>query len=115
MMSQRQAHGAEASTSRAALPASDVAIAHPEQGLRRASTPPAHSDEAQAEQVLWQEFWDHGASINNALTEALQIQGGPSWQIFQVSVFRQIQDSLPHPHCVRVFPDSTFLCVPDRW
>jgi hypothetical protein len=37
--------------------------------------------------VLWQEFRDHDALINNALTEALQIHGGPFWRIFQVSVF----------------------------
>jgi predicted RNA-binding protein with PIN domain len=67
-------------------PARDVAFTHPEQGLRRADVPPAHFDEAQAEQALWQEFCDHGVSINNALTEALRIQGSPSIRLFEVSV-----------------------------
>jgi hypothetical protein len=44
-------------------------------------------DEAQAEQALWQEFRDHGASINNALTEALRLHGGLSFRLFEVSVF----------------------------
>jgi hypothetical protein len=77
VMSQRLAHDAEASTSHAALPAPDVVVTHPEQGLCRADAPPAHFNEAQAEQALWQEFWDHGSSINNALTEALRIHGVP--------------------------------------
>jgi hypothetical protein len=37
--------------------------------------PPAHFNEAQAEQALWQEFRDHGASLSNALNEALRIHG----------------------------------------
>jgi hypothetical protein len=37
--------------------------------------PLAHFDEAQAEQALWQEFRDHGASINNSLTKALWVHG----------------------------------------
>jgi hypothetical protein len=114
-MSQRPAHGADASTSRAAPLAPDVVVAHREQGLRRAGLPLTHFDEAQAEQVLWQEFRDHNASINNTLIEALRIHGGPSIWIFQVSVFRRIRDSLPHPLCVRMFPDSSFLCVLDCW
>jgi hypothetical protein len=32
--------------------------------------------------VLWQEFRDHGALLNNALNEALRVHGGPSWRIF---------------------------------
>jgi hypothetical protein len=36
-----------------------------------ASALPAYFNEAQAEQALWQEFRDHGASLNNALNEAL--------------------------------------------
>jgi hypothetical protein len=31
------------------------------------SVPPAYFNEAQAEQALWQEFRDRGASLNNAL------------------------------------------------
>jgi hypothetical protein len=90
VMSQRPAHDAEASTSHAAPPARDVAVAHPKRGLRRVDAPPTHFDEAQAEQVLWQEFRDYDTTINNALTEALRIQGGPSIWIFQVSVYRQV-------------------------
>jgi 2'-5' RNA ligase len=53
----------------------DVTIARPEQEQGHASAPPAHFDEAQAEQALWHEFRDHGASLNNTLNEALQIHG----------------------------------------
>jgi hypothetical protein len=74
-MSQCSTHNAEASTSRAVRPASDVVVARPEQGRGHAGVPTAHFDEAQAEQALWQEFRDHGASINNALTEALRVHG----------------------------------------
>jgi hypothetical protein len=84
MMPRRPSHGAEASSSRAALPAPDAAVARPEQKRGRADVPPAHFDEAQAEQALWQEFRDHGASLNNGLNEALWIHGGPAWRIFQV-------------------------------
>jgi hypothetical protein len=59
-MSQRPAHHAEATTSQAAPPVPDVAVAHLEQGLSRTDVPPAHFNEAQAEQVLRQEFHDHG-------------------------------------------------------
>jgi hypothetical protein len=52
VMSQRPAHNAEASSSRAVLPAPDVAVMHPEQGLGRAGASPSHFDEAQAEQML---------------------------------------------------------------
>jgi hypothetical protein len=82
VMSQHLAHDAEASTSRAALPASDVAVTCPEQGWGHVGAPSAHFDEAQAEQALWQEFRDHGASINNVLTETMRVHGGPSWRIF---------------------------------
>jgi hypothetical protein len=68
-------HGVEASSSRAGLPTPDVAVAHPEQEQGHTSAPPAHFDEAQAEQALWQEFRDHGASLNNTLNEALRIHG----------------------------------------
>jgi hypothetical protein len=86
VMSQCPAHDTEVSTSHAAPPASDVAVSHPEQGLRRPGAPPAHFDEAQAEQALWQEFRDHSVSINNALTEVLWIHGGPSIWLFEVGV-----------------------------
>jgi hypothetical protein len=56
VMSQLPAHDAEALTSHAAPPAPDIVVAHLERGRRRADAPPAHFDEAQAEQALWQEF-----------------------------------------------------------
>jgi hypothetical protein len=72
VMPRHATHGAEASSSRAGLPAPDVAVARlEEQG--HASAPPAHFNEAQAEQALWQEFRDHDASLNNTLNEALRI------------------------------------------
>jgi hypothetical protein len=87
VMSQRPAHSAEASSSHATPPTRDVAVVHPEQGLHHADAPPTHFNEAQVKQVLWQEFRDHGVSINNTLTEALRIHGGPSIRLFEVSVF----------------------------
>jgi hypothetical protein len=65
---------------------SDVAVAQPEQELHHSGAPRAPLDEAQAEQALWQEFRDHGASINNAPTEALRIQGDLSIRLFEVGV-----------------------------
>jgi hypothetical protein len=56
VMSGRPADGAEASSSRAVLPASDDVAARPEQEWERAITPPTHFADAQAEQALWQEF-----------------------------------------------------------
>jgi hypothetical protein len=82
VMSGRPTHGAEASSSCAALPASDGTATRPEQERERFNVPPAHFREAQAEQALWQEFRDHGASLNRALNEALRIHGGPAWRIF---------------------------------
>jgi hypothetical protein len=64
VMSWCPTHGAEVSSSRAGLPASDVSVAHPEQERGHAGAPPTHFDEAQAEQALWQEFRDHDASLN---------------------------------------------------
>jgi hypothetical protein len=91
VMSQRPARGAEASSSHAVLPTPGVVVAPPEQERGHTDAPPAHFDEAQAEQALWQEFRDHDASINNALNEALQVHGGPSWRIFQVRVFARFE------------------------
>jgi hypothetical protein len=85
VMSGRPTHGAEPSSSRAALPASDGTAVRPEQ--ERVNAPPAHFIEAQAEQALWQEFRDHGASLNRALNEALWIHGGLAWRVFQVREF----------------------------
>jgi hypothetical protein len=75
-------HDAEASSSRAALPTSDGTAARPEQERERVNAPPAHFPSAQAKQALWQEFRDHGASLNRALNEALRIHGGPAWRVF---------------------------------
>jgi hypothetical protein len=80
----RPADGAEASSSRVLLPASDGAAARPEQGRECAITPPPHFANFQAEQELWQEFRDHGASLNRALNEVLRIHNGPVWRVFQV-------------------------------
>jgi hypothetical protein len=92
------ADGAEASPSRAALPASGGPAAHPEQERESAGTPPTHFAEAQAEQELWQELRDHGASLNRALNEALRIHSDPAWRTFQVRFsagFRDFFLSLP--------------------
>jgi hypothetical protein len=86
-MSGRPTHGAEASSSRAAFPASDGTATRPEQEREHVNAPPVHFNEAQAEQALWQEFRDHGVSLNRALNEALRIHGGPAWRIFQVRDF----------------------------
>jgi hypothetical protein len=60
VMSGHPADSTEASSSRAALPASDGTAAYPEQERERVDAPPAHFADAQAEHVLWQEFRDHG-------------------------------------------------------
>jgi ADP-dependent phosphofructokinase/glucokinase len=82
VMSGHLAHSAEASSSRAALPASDGTVARPEQERECVNVPPTHFSEAQAEQALRQEFRDHGASLNRALNEALRMHGGPAWRVF---------------------------------
>jgi hypothetical protein len=87
MMPRHLTHGAEASSSRAALLALDGTAARPEQKREHVSAPTAHFSEAHAEQALWQEFRDHGASLNNTLNEALRIHAGPAWRVFQVRVF----------------------------
>jgi hypothetical protein len=61
-------------------------VARSEQERGHTSAPPAHFNKAQAEQVLWREFRDQDASLNNALNEALRIHAGPVWQIFKVRV-----------------------------
>jgi hypothetical protein len=91
MMPQRPAHDAEASSSRAVLPAPDAVVTRPEQDQGLVGAPPIHFDKAQAEQALWQEFRDHSASLNNALNEALRVHGGPLWWIFQVRVFARFE------------------------
>jgi hypothetical protein len=87
VMPRHPMYGAEASSLRAALPAPDGTAARPEQEREHASVPPAYFSEAQAKQALWQEFRDHGVSLNNALNEALRIHAGLAWRVFQVRVF----------------------------
>jgi hypothetical protein len=55
----------------------------PEQEREHADAPPAHFVDAQAEQGLWQELRDHGASLNRALNEALRIHSGPAWRVLK--------------------------------
>jgi hypothetical protein len=89
--------------------------AHPEQEQEHAGAPPGHFIEAQAEQELWQELHDHGASLNRALNEALRIQSGPAWRVFQVGGFSLgfVVSSLAF-FCVRAFSDPVFLLA-RRW
>jgi hypothetical protein len=87
VMSGSPAHGAEVSSSRAPPPASDGTAVRPEQERERINAPPANFTSAQTEQALWQEFRNHGASLNRALNKALQIHGGPAWRVFQVCDF----------------------------
>jgi hypothetical protein len=56
VMPRRPTHDAEASSSRAVLPALDAVVRRPKQERGLASAPLAHFDEAHAEQVLWQEL-----------------------------------------------------------
>jgi hypothetical protein len=83
----RPTDGAGASSSRAGP------STRPEQEQEHADAQPAHFVDAQAEQGLWQELRDHGASLNRALSEALWIHSGPAWRVFQVS--RVSQSFLP--------------------
>jgi hypothetical protein len=100
VMSGRPVHGAEASSSRAAPPALDGTATRPEQERELVDAPPAHFADAQAEQALWQEIRDNGASLNRVLNEALRIHGGPTWHVFRVCVFSP---------GFAVFPPSLFL------
>jgi hypothetical protein len=59
----------------------------PEQGREHASASPAHFNEAQAEQALWQEFRDHNASLNNLLNEAMRIHAGPRGRFSRYTFF----------------------------
>jgi hypothetical protein len=96
-MLRRLTHSVEASSSRTALPALDVVVVRSEQERGHDSAPPTHFDEAQAERVLWQEFQDHGVSLNNTLNEALRIHGGSSWRVFQVLIFVIFEACSPVP------------------
>jgi hypothetical protein len=46
---------------------------------------------------MWQEFRDLGASLNNALNEALRIHAGPAWRAFQVRNFYWVSEFFPSP------------------
>jgi hypothetical protein len=96
-------------SSRAALPAPDVTVTRLEQGREHASAPPTHFNDAQAEQALWQEFRDHGASLNNMLNEALRIHAGPVWRVFQVRALVVKFKVFPCRFCIHSFPDFTFF------
>jgi hypothetical protein len=74
MVAGGRGYGAEASSSRVGRSAT---------GEGRVDGPPAFAD-AQEEQELWGELRDHGAALNRALNEALQIHDGPAWHVFQV-------------------------------
>jgi hypothetical protein len=74
----RPRYGAEASSSRAGLPASGGPAVSPERRRELVDAPPPHFADAQAEQELWEELRGHGASLNRALNEALRIHGGPA-------------------------------------
>jgi hypothetical protein len=92
-------------------------MARPEQEREPASAPPAHFNEAQAEQALWKEFHDHNASLNNALNEALRIHTGPAWKIFKVRVLIVEFEVFPCHFCVHAFPNfasSRTLSAVDR-
>jgi hypothetical protein len=109
------ADGAGASSSHAALLTSGGPAARPEQDRERAGAPPAHFVEAQAEQGLWHELRDHGASLNRALNEVLRIHSGPAWHFFQVSwISSNLAVPSPALFHVRAFPDS-FSSRLDRW
>jgi hypothetical protein len=111
MMPRRLSHDAEASSSCATLPAPDAVAARSEQERRHAGALPAHLDEAHAGQALWQEFRDHGASLNNTLNEVLWIHGGPAWRVFQVCVSCWIRSFFPCRFRIRAFPDFVFFCT----
>jgi hypothetical protein len=90
-------------------------VARLEQERERVGAPPAHFIEAQAEQGLWQELRDHGASLNQALNEVLRIHSGPAWRVFQVSWISS-NFTVPPPALfrIRAFPNS-FSSRLARW
>jgi hypothetical protein len=78
MVARGRGRDAEAFSSRAVRSA-------PAEGL--VGDPSALAD-AQGEQELWGELRNHGAALDRALNEALQIHGGPAWHVFQVGCRR---------------------------
>jgi hypothetical protein len=107
----RLTHGAEASSSCAGLPAPNTVVVGLEQEREPAGAPLAYFNEAQAKQALWQEFRDHGASLNNALNEALRIHAGPTWQIFKVRAFVVEFEIFSCRFRARAFSDHAFSRV----
>jgi hypothetical protein len=107
-MPQRPTHGVEASSSRASLLTSDTTVARLEQEREPASASLAYFNKAQAEQALWHDFRDHGASLNNALNEALLIHASPACQIFKIHVLIVEFEVFPCCFCARAFPDFAF-------
>jgi hypothetical protein len=84
MVAASSGHSAEASSSRTARPAPSDLAASLGQGQERSDAQPPYFADAQEEQQLWEELRGHGASLNRALNEALRINGGPAWRVFQV-------------------------------
>jgi hypothetical protein len=99
----RPTDGVGASSSRAGP------SARPGQEQEHADAPPAHVIDAQAEQGLWQELRDHGASLNRALNEALRIHSGSAWRVFQVS--RVSQSFLPFYFAFVLFLTPALLAL----
>jgi hypothetical protein len=93
----RPRDGAEASSSRAGLPASGGPAASPGRGWERVDAPSPHLAHTEAEQELWEELRDHGTSLNRALNEALRIHGGPAWRVFQVHGYLSVAFALVFP------------------
>jgi hypothetical protein len=108
VMPRRPTHGTGASSSSAGLPAPNTTVVRLEQEREPTSEPPAYFNEAQAEQTLWQEFRDHGASLNNTLIEVLRIHAGPSWQIFKVRALIVDSRFFSCCSCACAFSDSAF-------
>jgi hypothetical protein len=77
-------YSVEASSSHASPLGSSGPAADSGQGQERVDAPSPLFVDAQKEQQLWEELRGHGASLNRALNEALRIQGGPAWHVFQV-------------------------------
>jgi hypothetical protein len=82
MVAEGSRHGGKASSSRAAPPGSSGLAAGLGQGQEHVDAPSPLFADAQEEQQLWEELCGHGASLNRALNEALQIHGGPTWHVF---------------------------------
>jgi hypothetical protein len=87
-----------------------------EQGQEEVDAPPAYFIDAQAEQGLWEELRDHGASLNRELNEALWIHGGPRMVHLpgQLS-FVEFRNSFPCFFFACVFFDARPSCSACWW